>query len=98
MILDFPNALAGSITVVAIVVLGIFIYPWLLKQKGGAGVVAAITVLLTFVFYTFDRANHVPIAVSAALALLWALAPVIAGTIVFRIQRKAAGTSGSTNS
>ena len=43
--------------------------------------------LLTFVFYTFDRSNNVAIATSAVLALLWALAPLGAGLVVYRLQR-----------
>jgi len=41
-------------------------------------------------FYVFDRRNDVPIPVSALLALLWAVAPVVAGIIVHRLQRKSA--------
>ena len=85
--LDFPTALAGTITIVALVGLGIFVYPWLLKQRGGAGAIGAVTVILSFLFYTFDRSNDVAISVSAALAVLWALAPVGAGLVVYRLQR-----------
>lgn len=85
--LEFPTALAGSLTIAALVGLGIFIYPWLLGRKGGAGAIGAITVLLTFLFYSFDRSNDVAIATSAVLALLWALAPLGAGVIVYRLQR-----------
>lgn len=93
MLIDFPNWLAGTVTIVCLVGLGIFIYPWLLRQKGGAGAIGAITVLLTFVFYNFDRANDVPIVASAALALLWALAPVVAGLVVWKLTRPAAAQS-----
>jgi hypothetical protein len=86
MLLDFPNWFAGTVTIVALVGLGIFVYPWLLARKGGIGAIGAVTVLLTFVFYAFDRSNNVPIATSAALAALWALAPVGVGFIVRRIQ------------
>ena len=85
---EFPTALAGGVTIAALVGLGIFIYPWLLGRKHGAGAIGAITVLLTFLFYTFDRSNDVPISTSAALALLWALAPVLAGVIVYRLGRR----------
>jgi hypothetical protein len=90
MLLDFPNWFAGTVTIVALIGLGIFIYPWLLARKGGAGAIGAVTVLLTFLFYVFDRRNDVPIPVSALLALLWAVAPVVAGIIVHRLQRKSA--------
>lgn len=84
--LDVPNWLAGSITIATLVGLGIFVYPWLLRQKGGSAAIGAITVLLAFLFYSFDRSGAVPIAVSASLAALWALGPVAAGVIVWRLQ------------
>ncbi|MFN8962098.1 MAG: hypothetical protein ACK5YV_11170, partial [Betaproteobacteria bacterium] len=59
-------------------------------RRGGAGAIGAVTVLLSFLFYVFDRRNDVPIPVSALLALLWAVAPVVAGIIVHRLQRKSA--------
>jgi hypothetical protein len=90
MLLDFPNWFAGTVTIVALIGLGIFIYPWLLARRGGAGAFGAVTVLLSFLFYVFDRRNDVPIPVSALLALLWAVAPVVAGIIVHRLQRKSA--------
>lgn len=90
MLLDFPNWFAGTVTIVALIGLGIFIYPWLLARRGGAGAIGAVTVLLSFLFYVFDRRNDVPMPVSALLALLWAVAPVVAGIIVHRLQRKSA--------
>ncbi|MFN9031647.1 MAG: hypothetical protein ACK5XM_15880, partial [Betaproteobacteria bacterium] len=87
--LDFPNWFAGTVTIVALIGLGIFIYPWLLARRGGAGAIGAVTVLLSFLFYVFDRRNDVPIPVSALLALLWAVAPVAVGFIVRRIQGSA---------
>ncbi len=87
MLLDFPNWFAGTVTIAALVGLGIFVYPWLLQRRGAA-VIGAVTVLLTFVFYAFDRSSSVPIATSALLAALWALAPVLAGVIVWRLQGK----------
>lgn len=88
--LEFPNWFAGTATIVALVGLGIFVYPWLLGRKGGAGAVGAVTVLLAFLFYVFDRSSNVAIATSATLAALWALAPVAAGVVVYRLQRKPA--------
>jgi multisubunit Na+/H+ antiporter MnhG subunit len=90
MMIDFPTWVSGTVTIVALIGLGIFIYPWLLNKKGGAGAVGAITVMLAFLFYAFDSSRDVPIAVSAALAVLWALAPVAAGAIVHRLQRRSA--------
>jgi hypothetical protein len=91
--IDFPNWLAGTVTIVALIGLGIFIYPWLLRLRGGVPAIGAITVILTFVFYVFDRSNDVPIAASALLAALWALAPVAAGVVVWRLSRPSAAQS-----
>lgn len=88
--IDFPTPIAGTVTIVALIGLGIFIYPFLLKQRGGVGLVGAITVMLTFLFYAFDSARDEPIALSAGLAVLWALAPVAAGVIVYRLSRRGA--------
>ncbi len=81
-----PVWLAGTVTVVALVGLGIFVYPWLLTRRSGAVAVAAITAALAVLFYLFDRRDDPPL--SAALALLWAAGPVLAGVIVYRIQRR----------
>lgn len=91
--IDFPNWLAGSVTIAALIGLGIFIYPWLLRLRGGVPAIGAVTVLLTFLFYVFDRSNSVPIATSALLAALWALAPVGAGVIVWRLSRPSTATA-----
>jgi hypothetical protein len=81
-----PNWLAGTVTVAALVGFGIFLYPWLLKRRGGAAAVAAITVALAALFHFFDRgADGGP---SAALALLWAAGPAAAGLLVHRLQRR----------
>jgi multisubunit Na+/H+ antiporter MnhG subunit len=85
---DFPNWFAGTVTLAALVGLGVFVYPWLLGRPGGAVVVGAVTVILGFIFFGFDRGKDVAAATSAALALLWALAPVAAGVLVYRLQRK----------
>lgn len=84
---DVPNWLAGSVTVAALVGFGIFLYPWLLKRRGGAAAVAAITAVLTLLFFWFDRGSG-NAAASAAFALLWAAGPVVAGVIVYRLQRR----------
>jgi multisubunit Na+/H+ antiporter MnhG subunit len=86
--IDFPTSVAGTVTIVALIGLGIFVYPWLLKRKDGVGVIGALTVLLAFLFYAFDSSRSEPIATSAGLALLWALAPVLAGVIVHRLGRR----------
>lgn len=85
--IDFPTSVSGTVTIVALIGLGIFVYPWLLRQKGGMPAIGAATVLLTFLFYQFDSSRSVPIAVTLTLAALWALAPVAAGVIVWRLSR-----------
>lgn len=78
--------LGGAITVVALVGLGIFVYPWLLTKRGGAVSIAAITIALAAIYYRFDNGrSSAPIA--ALLGLLWALLPVVAGVITRRVNR-----------
>jgi len=84
---EVPNGLAGSVTVVALIGFGVFLYPWLLKRRGGAAAVAAITAALTALFFWFDRGSGNS-ALSAAFALLWAAGPAAAGVIVYRLQRR----------
>jgi hypothetical protein len=84
---DVPNWLAGSVTVAVLVGCGIFLYPWMLKRRGGAAAVAAITVAVALLYFLFDRGSG-SAALSATLALVWALAPVLAGVIVHRLQRR----------
>jgi hypothetical protein len=82
-----PQGLAGAVTLAALVGLGIFVYPWLLKRRGGAVWVAAATALLTPLFHWFDASTGTSETLSATLALLWALAPVGVGVIVWRLTR-----------
>ena len=77
---------AGALTVVALVGLGIFVYPWLLTKRGGAIAVAVFTVALAVAYFYFDRGRS-STAVAATLGLLWALLPVLAGVITRRINR-----------
>ena len=85
--IEVPNALAGTVTIVALVALGIFVYPWLLARRGGAPAIAIATLALALLFFRFDRASGAPTAVSAGFALLWALAPAITAVIVRRFTR-----------
>lgn len=85
--IEFPNAFAGTVTIVALVALGIFVYPWLLARRGGVVAIVAATAVLTLLFHQFDRGSGAPAAVSAAFALLWALAPAITAVIVRRLTR-----------
>ena len=84
-----PTQLAGAITIALIVGLGIFVYPWLLAQRHGGWGVAVMTLLLGGLFAAFqlgapDSASGL---YSVGLAALWALGPVIAGVVVWRLQR-----------
>lgn len=85
--IEFPNAFAGTITIVALVALGIFVYPWLLARRAGRVAIVAATAALALLFYQFDRGSGAPAAVSAGLAVLWALAPAITAVIVRRLTR-----------
>ncbi len=82
---ELSSQAAGAITIALIVGLGIFVYPWLLAQRYGAWIVGLTTILLGALFVGFQGSGAS--AVSLALAAGWALGPVIAGVIVFRIQR-----------
>lgn len=80
-----PTALGGAITLLLIVVLGIFVYPWLLRKRRFAGVAVA-TVLLALLFAAFQAGSGdtgpLPMVIAAALAAV----PLIAGLIVARLQ------------
>ena len=83
---SIPVAASGAVTVALIIVLGIFVYPALLRRPLGKGIVAIVTVVLTTLFYVFDRASGLssnPVASAIAIAL----APLLAGTIVYQLQR-----------
>jgi apolipoprotein N-acyltransferase len=81
--------LAGSITILFLVAFGIFLYPWLLKRRGGLLVAGALTVLLAALFYLFDQPLGPEASPSATLAVIWALLPLVTGFIVKRLQTKA---------
>jgi len=84
-----PVPVAGSITIALTVVLGVFVYPWLLQRRFGAFVVALATVALSILFYVFTGSDYPP-AQRAVSGVLCGLAPVLAGVIVWRIQKKGA--------
>ena len=93
---EIPVHAAGAITIALIVGLGIFVYPWLLTRRYGLWVIAVMTLLLAGVFIAFELGSSASGSslYSLALAVFWALGPVIAGVIVWRIQRSGAeGTS-----
>jgi hypothetical protein len=81
-----PVAAGGSITILLIVGLGIFVYPWLLAQRFGKWVIALATILLAALFYLFEAGSGVG-ATAFAVAAALALAPLVAGLIVRRLQR-----------
>ena len=81
-----PIEVAGAITIALIVVLGIFVYPWLLARSSGPWIVGLMTIVLGALFVGFQGSGST--MVSLAFAAGWALGPVIAGVIVRRIQRK----------
>jgi hypothetical protein len=91
--MDVPVNVSGSLTILFLVVFGVFFYPWMLKRRGGALVVAALTALLAVLFYLFDDPVGAETSTSAALAVVWALLPVITGVIVKRIQTKGVSSS-----
>jgi hypothetical protein len=67
-----PTGFAGALTIALIVGLGIFVYPWLLSQRGGKWIVAGVTSLLAVLFYAFDAGSG--LSGTAALAVAAGLA------------------------
>ncbi len=82
-----PVSISGSITVALIVVLGVFVYPWLLRRRGGRVIVAVITLLLAALFIAFESAGERSGTAGAVVAGLLGAAPAVAGVIVTRLQR-----------
>src|SRR5262249_42830139 len=89
-----PLSFTGPITLACIVILGIFVYPALLTpQLRGArrgllgpvvALVAAVTAALAALFFHFGSDTE-PALLRGGLALLWAVAPLIAATVVLRV-------------
>jgi hypothetical protein len=67
-------------------VLGVFVYPMLLALKRGWLLVALATALLALLFVGFDRAQGAATVGSNVLAALWALVPVAAGVLAWRLS------------
>jgi archaellum biogenesis protein FlaJ (TadC family) len=83
---SIPVAASGAITVALIVVLGIFVFPALLRRTMGRWAVAIVTLALMALFFVFDRGSGLssqPLVSAIAIGL----APLLAGTIVYRLQR-----------
>lgn len=86
--MEVPIGIAGAITIVLIVGLGIFVYPRLLAKRGGKWIVALATALLAVLFHAFDSRSGLTGTTAAAVAAALALAPLAAGLIVWRLQRR----------
>jgi hypothetical protein len=84
--MDIPVGLAGTLTILFLVSFGVFLFPWLLKRRGGTFMVIGLTALLAVLFYLFDASSGVQSGTSAALALIWALLPLGTGLLVKRLQ------------
>jgi hypothetical protein len=84
-----PVEVSGAITVALIVVLGIFIFPWVLRRRAGRAVVAVSTVLLAALFILFESARGNSDGVGVLVAGLLGAAPALAAAIVTRLQRAA---------
>jgi uncharacterized membrane protein YccC len=83
---SIPVAASGAITVALIVLLGIFVFPALLRRTTGRWVVAIVTLALMALFFLFDHGSGLssyPLVSAVAIGL----APLLAGTIVYRLQR-----------
>ena len=52
-----PVAISGAVTIALIVVLGIFVYPLLLRRPGGRVLVTLATAFLVGLFTTFQAAT-----------------------------------------
>jgi hypothetical protein len=85
--MNVPVTVGGAVTIVLLVGLGIFVYPWLLAQRRG-WVVAGMTALLAGLFYVFDAGSGLTGAAGPAVAAGLALGPLAAGVIVWRLQRR----------
>ncbi len=80
-----PTALGGALTIALIVVLGIFVYPWLLKQRRYAAVAVA-TALLALLFAAFQAGSGETGLLQMVIAATLAAVPLIAGLVVARLQ------------
>lgn len=84
-----PTVLSGPITIALIVILGVFVYPWLLGHRYGRALVAVSTLLLAALFMAFEAGTEPETTTRIVLAGLIGLAPAVAGIIVARLQRRA---------
>ena len=80
-----PVSVSGAITIALIVVLGVFVFPALLRRTAGRWAVAVATLVLMALFFVFDSASGLsgsPLLSAIAIGL----APLLAGVIVYRLQ------------
>lgn len=91
--MPMPLSWTGPITLGCVVILGIFVYPILFARpqaharNRAIAIVVIVTAVLTVVFFQFARDTQ-PLLLRGALALFWAIAPLIAASIVRRAERK----------
>jgi hypothetical protein len=83
---SIPVAAAGAITVALIVVLGVFVFPVLLRRTTGRWAVAIATLALVALFFVFDSGSGLS-SHPLLSAIVIGLAPLLAGAIVYRLQR-----------
>jgi hypothetical protein len=82
-----PLTVSGPLTIALIVLLGIYVYPRWLAQRA-TWRVALATPLLIALFVTFELAGGGGSAIGVVLAVVYALAPLVAGIIVARLTGK----------
>jgi hypothetical protein len=80
-----PVAVAGAVTIALIVVLGVFIFPALLRRPPGRWVVAIVTLALIVLFFMFERDSGLT-GHPLVSGIVIGLAPLTAGLIVYRLQ------------
>jgi drug/metabolite transporter (DMT)-like permease len=83
-----PVTLAGTLTILFLVGFGIFLYPWLLRRRGGALIAGALTAVLGVLFYFFDNPNNAEAGASGLLAAILAVLPLLTGLLVKYAQDK----------
>jgi len=86
--MNVPVIVAGTLTITFLVGFGVFLYPWLLRRRGGPLIVGAITVVLAALFYFFDNPNSAESTTSGVLAVVLAVLPLLTGLLVKYTQDK----------